>query len=106
MGILNDDVASTVIRPHRMHEMRTMAIDDPWLLSVCHSVCLSLSRRFGVQTEPNDSKSCLSEIDTWGPKEHRMEARYFYKFDAGMPSYSGYFLNLADLKIVVSLTAT
>jgi len=31
---------SFIIRPYRMHEMRTIAIDDPRRLSVCHAVSL------------------------------------------------------------------
>jgi len=32
------------IRPHRMHEMRTIATDVPVASCLCHSVCLSVMR--------------------------------------------------------------
>jgi len=61
-----------LIRPHRMHEMRTIAIDDPGRLSVCIkvlSLSVSLSLGFAVPTRLNGSRSCLG----WrllGTKDH------------------------------------
>jgi len=42
-----------IYRPNGMHDMQTIAVDDPARLLVC------LSRGFAVQTRLNGSGSCL-----------------------------------------------
>jgi len=50
-------------RPHRMHEMRTTAIDIP---GVCQYVCLSC-RRGLCENGSTDRRPVYGE-DSWGPK--------------------------------------
>jgi len=64
------------IIPHRMPEMRAIAIPDPMtLVSVCLSVC-AVYTRCTLQKPLNELKYCLG-ADTWGRKK---ESRNVYRF--------------------------
>jgi len=59
-------------RPHRTHEMRPIAIDDP---GVCHSLCLS--RGWDVQKRLNGSRSYL-RVETPGIKWRHEEENVIF----------------------------
>jgi len=57
-----------IVGPHRMHEMRIIAVDDPRRLSAC------LSRGLAAETRLNGSRSCLGRI-VLGSKKHCVSLR-------------------------------
>jgi len=84
--MLTSDIVCCIFtcRPHRMHEMRPIAIDDPGRLSVC------LSRGFAVQTRLNGSTSflwrgllgtqgalCLTGVPIYPTDSMRLSPNYF-----------------------------
>jgi len=81
----------SISRPHRMHKVQTIAIDDPGRLSVC------LSRGFAVQTRINGSRSCL----VWRLKGHcvRRKSRLPHGFDAAFAKLLWLLVYLVELHV-------
>jgi len=60
------------IRPHREHEMRSIAIDEP---GVCLFVCHAVSHGFAVQKRLTGSRSSLGRR-LLGSKAHRIRRKF------------------------------